>query len=415
MNMDVINNYHQGLLNWLLTNGWSGWDPYDIYDSWLGRWATKKENILQRGFNYLLSEGNELSPILLRRMLDIKPSTNPKAMGLFALSFLKLAEFGQPAKKSLYQESANQCLGWLNNNKVTKYGGCGWGYPFNWQSRILIKKHTPTAVNSSIIGNAYWWNYVTHGDEKALNTCKSICEFFLNGLNRSMPDSDGSFCFSYTPVDNFQVHNANLFVSEFLIRIGTETSNYQWVDIGLQALNFSLAEIRDDGTLNYWSNDQASGVQQDTYHSGFEIRALNAISRTLDSNHLTKKTKIYFNAWLEQYLPNDGALKLGGSEEKCVEVHRTAEAVLVLKDMLDSEIIDKEIFVQNITKVLPAITELWVQGETDSGYFTSKACRGYAKFLKSEIPYIRWGQAWMFLALTELKRYDTFPPPQICN
>ena len=242
--VEQLHFYLNQLFCWLENNGWVGWDPYDVYDNRIGMWMAKRENIVQRIANGLTSRANAFFPVPLRKVLRVKPRINAKAMGLFAAGFLQL-EASENAPRLINGEPGYMpCFRWLDNHKVVRFGGCGWGYPFDWRSRILIPRNTPTVVNSAIIGDAYWLKYKYHGDREALSQCENICQFIVNGLNRSGHKDDGSFCFSYTPVDKFQVHNANLFGAEFLIRIGMETGRDDWVETGLAAANFSLSEIR---------------------------------------------------------------------------------------------------------------------------------------------------------------------------
>ncbi len=400
----VIDYYVDQSLNWLKDNGWAGWDPYDIYDNRIGMWMAKRENLAQRIASGLTSRANNLCPILIRQILRVKPRINAKAMGLFAAGFLQMeASEEDPLYLIDGKPGYMPCFHWLENHKVEQSGGCGWGYPFDWRSRVLIPRNTPTVVNSAIIGDAYWLKYKFHGDKKALSQCEHICKFFLNGLNRSGHRNDGSFCFSYTPVDDFQVHNANLFGAEFLIRIGLEAGHDDWVETGLNAAKFSLAEIREDGTLNYWSNEQAAGLQQDTYHSGFEIRALNGIANLTGDKNFRRATDKYFNTWLRDFFSTDGTPCLGRAQTDVIEVHSCAEALLCAANMFEAGNFPRELFLKHVEGVLSAAAKLWVQEAPDRGYFAPKRYNQFGFDIKVGIPYIRWGQAWMFNAITMIQ------------
>lgn len=391
--------YLSQLSKWIESNGWAGWDPYDVYDNRIGMWTAKRENIVQRVGNALISRGNDFLPVSLRKVLRIKPKINAKAMGLFAAGFLCL----EASKNDLCQindePGYEQCFRWLENHKNTQFGGCGWGYPFDWQTRVLIPRYTPTVVNSAIIGDAYWLKYKYHGDISALRQCENICQFITDALNRTGHKSDGSFCFSYTPVDKFQVHNANLFGAEFLIRIGLETGQGDWIETGLHAANFSLSEIREDGTLNYWSDEQAECLQQDTYHSGFEIRAMNGIACLTGDKKFRQAADKYFRTWLRDFFSKEGAPCFGRGQTDVIEVHSCAESLLCAVKMFESGNFPKELFLKHIKRVLSTAEKLWVQEVLDKGYFTSKAYKRFGFDIKVDIPYIRWGQAWMFRSI----------------
>jgi hypothetical protein len=391
--------YLDNLFNWIMKNGWAGWDPYDFWDTEIGRSLSGPENIFQRICRVILFRASEFFPITVRRILKVNPQVNSKAMGLFASAFLQLEAVEKSPRLINHEPAYNHCFNWLEKNAVTTFGGRGWGYHYNWKSRILIPRNTPFLVTSAIIGDAYWLKYKMHGDKKALFTCEEICQFIFNGINRSGYKKDGSFCFSFTPIDNFQVHNSNLLGAEFLIRIGLEVGREDWIRTGILAAQFSLSEIREDGTLNYWSNEQSNGVQQDTSHSGFEIRALNSIACLTNSAVFREAADKYFNTWLKDYFLQDGVPKFTRQDNHILEVHSCAEALLCAVRMFESGRFDKEVFLRHSQGVLSAASELWVQEESDMGYFLSRIYKKIGIKLKVRIPYIRWGEAWMFNAL----------------
>jgi hypothetical protein len=389
------------MLTWVEKNGWAGWDPYDIWDNRMGMWMAKRENIVQRTANGLISRvAAEFFPVALRKVMRVKPQVNPKAMGLFAAAFLQLEASENVPFLINGEPGYVPCFCWLEKHKVVRFGGCGWGYPFDWRSRILIPRNTPTIVNSAIIGDAYWIKYKYHGDKEALSQCENICMFISNGLSKSGYKGDGSFCFSYTPVDKFQVHNANLFGAEFIVRIGTETGRDEWVETGLSAASFSLSEIRADGTLNYWSNEQAQGLQQDTYHSGFEIRALDSIARLTGDRKFREAANRYFATWLKDFFSKQGVPHFLRGQYDVIEVHSCAESLLCAARIFDGGNFSQELFLKHVRQVIDtAVKSLWVQDGTDKGYFAMRNRTHLGANWKIKIPMIRWGQAWMFNAL----------------
>lgn len=403
LSKDSLYNYLEQLLHWLVKNGWSGWDPYDLWDSSLGIWMMERKNFFQRMACSLTSRVEELFPVILRKVMRAKPSINTKAMGLFAAGFLELENSGSKLFLIEGEPGYVPCFSWLEENRVEKYGGCGWGYPFDWRSRILIPRHTPTVVNSAIIGDAYWLWYKYLGNKRALTRCEEVCTFILNGLNRSAPGRNQEFCFSYTPVDNFQVHNANLFGAEFLIRIGTELSRENWITAGLSSARFSLKEIRKDGTLNYWSNEQTNkSIQQDTYHSGFEIRMLDNIANITGDLEFRSAADKYFTTWIQDYFSESGVPGFTRGNFDVIEVHSCAESLLCINKMFESGRLSKNQlgwYVQNILNT--AVRNLWTPDGSEKGYFSWLIRKRLGIKLKVRIPMIRWGQAWMFRALID--------------
>jgi hypothetical protein len=66
-------------------------------------------------------------------------------------------------------------------------------------------------------------------------------------------------------------------VAEFLIKVGKEISDEQFIELGSKAVNYALSEQNKDGSICYWGKDQDNQCHIDHYHSGFEIRCLYSI------------------------------------------------------------------------------------------------------------------------------------------
>jgi len=266
--------------NWIEKNGWSGYDPYDIkgHPRVVKLISDQSQSLLPKMGRRALLIGIEVFPKTSRRLLRIQKQVNAKAMGLFASAYLKLY---QQLKEDSCLSKARECLKWLEENKSQGYAGACWGYPFDWQTLALIPKRTPTAVVSSICGDAFWDFYKFTADKKYLDVCQSIGEFFINNLNIDYIDDD-RLCFSYTPLDRFHVHNANLFAAAFLIKVGKELNQEGFCQHGIKALNYTLDAQNKDGSFYYWalSEKETYNISEatlktiDHYHTGFVLRSL---------------------------------------------------------------------------------------------------------------------------------------------
>ncbi|MBW2003494.1 MAG: hypothetical protein JRI72_02620 [Deltaproteobacteria bacterium] len=74
--------------------------------------------------------------------------------------------------------------------------------------------------------------------------------------------------------------------------------------------------------------------------------------------------------------------------------------------MFESGNFSKELFFKHVKGVLSAAAKLWVNKSQDQGYFSSKHYKRFGLGIKVDIPYIRWGQAWMLNALAAV--YTTY-------
>jgi hypothetical protein len=167
----------------------------------------------------------------------------------------------------------------------------------------------------------------------------------------------------------------------------------------LLAGQFSLNELREDGSLSYWSKAQSyEGLQQDTYHAGFEIRALAGIAYSTGNSEFSEAAKNYFKTWLRDYHMDSGEPCFVRGSSKVIEVHSCAESLLCLARMHELKYIEKEnliIYAKNAFHA--AIKHLWIQ-QKDIGYFASQKNLETNRVVN--IPYIRWGEAWMLRAMS---------------
>jgi hypothetical protein len=327
-------------------------------------------------------------------LFGVKKQINAKGMGLFARAYLNLFE---TTGDEMYRKKALSCLEWLEQNPSKGYSGLCWGYPFDWQNVVFIPKGTPSAVVSSIVGDGFWTAYQVFGDCRYLEICDDICRFFVNDLNIDrLPN--GNLCFSYTPLDDFHVHNANLFVGEFLTRVGHALSKQQYVEMGAHAAGYALSEQNPDGSLYYWGRvqDHHNPHHIDAYHSGFEIRALYGMSKWTGEARYQQAVRRYYAFYRNNLLTeHDRAIRPKNTPNSVypVNIHSCAEAILCSATVADE--------LPEAREVLPGLCRFVVSKmQTEAGWFIYIIRQTRAGEQVIKIPYMRWGQAWMLLSLS---------------
>jgi hypothetical protein len=382
---------------WIERNGWAGYDPYDIQGHpWL-LWALNHKSPLlpSTAASWILQVGADRFPCSARKALRIKKEINAKAMGLFASAYLKLF---QSTNNVSYFHKAQRCLNWLEQNRNQGYAGYCWGYPFDWQSVIFIPKGTPSAVVSSICGNAFWDFYKLMGDKRYLNICQRICDFILNNLNISRDEPD-RLCFSYTPLDKSHVHNANLLAAEFLIKVARELGNQSWNDYGIKALKYTLDAQNRDGSFYYWAlgEKEVYRISENTlktidnYHTGFILRSLHSIYKSTQNNLVLKALSNGYEFYRNNLFKDNRIPKLKPDALYPINIHSCAEGILCMSTLSD---------------VFPGASEYawnvfsWTKQnmQDKDGYFYHLKTNNRV----NKMPYIRWGQAWMMRAMSNL-------------
>jgi len=380
----IVRNSIVKLDKWLEKNGWEGYDPYDIRElPFLQRLQNCR--ILRR----LISGLENLNPEFFRKVLRVEKKINAKGMGLFADAYLNLYNI---TGENNYKIKAKKIINWLDNNYSKGYSGKCWGYPFDWHSKIFIPKGTPSGVVTSVVGNAYWNFYKTTGEKRYLSVCKSICTFILSDLNIDEIDLD-KICFSYTPLDKFHVNNANLFVAEFLIKVGKEINNIEFIEKGLKAVNYTLSQQNEDGSIFYWGKDQDNRCSIDHYHSGFEIRSLYSIWKLTKEKRIYKAVSGYYQFYLHNLFKNKAIPKLTPRRTNPIDIHSCAEAILC-NSILSESFPDEQAYFRN------SLNWTIKNMQHRHGWFIYMIINIKGIKWKIKIPYIRWGQAWMLNALS---------------
>jgi hypothetical protein len=378
------------LESWISKNGWAGYDPYDIRgQDWFARYFGYQTRFYKKVRGALAVIEQNLPPNALRRILRIKKEINAKAMGLMASGYLSLFK---TTGQQQYLVKAEDILAWLASNGNQAYPGISWGYPFHWQSGIFTPRGTPSSVVTGVVGDAWLDHYELSESQESQIIARRVAEFFLNGLNRYKKRGD-QICFSYTPLDNFKVHNANLFAAAFLARLWAITSDECYKDLSLKAVRYTLSEQNDDGSFYYWGSDPRTMI--DHYHTGFILRHLDTIQRATGADFINQPLKQGYSFYVNELFTGDGVPKYTPDSLYPINIHSCSEAILCLSQLgTDQGGFDR----------LEAVVSFTIKNmRADEGFYIAELRKRWWGEQKVTVPYMRWAQAWMFLALARLQ------------
>jgi hypothetical protein len=365
------------MLSYIESADYAGYDPYDALSSPLIRLISSKSKNLRIVFTQFLRR----YPVNLRPLLGVKKGHNPKGMGLFLWGYSKLYTL---TKERRYLERADYVLNILERLRSKGYSGNCWGYNFDWQSRTFMRpKGTPTIVNTSFIGHALLDCYELTGRQRALDMAIPIKDFILGDLHRTW--LDGTFCFSYTPVDTAVVHNANLLGASILARLTQYCDDDRLGQAALASLNYSVRHQRDDGSWFYADTSIQNWI--DSFHTGFNLQAIRYI---LDAGLAPEHRSAYrkgFEYYAGNFFLEDGTPKYYHDRIYPIDIHSPAQAICFFCRE------GKEY--QDLTDRI--VNWMMKNLYSGKGYFYFRKGR----FMTNRIPYMRWSQAWAFHALTE--------------
>ena len=393
MQMNILHSIKK-LDQWIEYNGWPGYDPYDIKAlPWIRKiTAWGQHHLILEILRESLFELFYTFPTYARRILNIKPQINPKAMALFSKAYLDLFLI---TNNTRFLKKSEECLAWLYNNRSETRAGVGWGYPFDWQSNRFIPKYTPNGIVTTAVGDAFWAWYEYSKEDKHLAVCVDICRFL-----KSLPIdriADDQICFSYTPIFINHVHNLNLFVAEFLLKIGRNIQNNDWINLSLQAVNYTLANQKDDGAFDYNGPPEKSKHFSDNYHTGFVLRMLDSIWKITNNPDIyTALSKCYVH-YVSNFFEDRKIPKLLPDRKYRIDIHSCAESINCLSQLSPTFPEGLE-----IAKNVAAWTINNLQDKAGYFYYGFLKSRFTGRPFLSKIAYIRWSQAWMLKALSNI-------------
>ena len=393
----------QSLDSWIEDQGFRGWDPHDALNSPLLRRLTLQNRYAAIFWLQLLRR----SPVNFRPLLAIPKDYNAKGMGLFLASYAhKYAVTHEPR----YRDYVNFLAQWLLKNAAPDYRGMGWGYNFDWPNRAFFAPAgTPTVVNTAFIGLAFLdmhlllgneveWSSIMDGAEvpggerhsssSALDVARSSCDFVLRDLNVLAPTADER-CFSYTPLDRRFVHNASMMGAWLLASVFKQTGEPHLGEAALAAARFTARRQLPDGAWSYGIVANERWV--DNFHTGFVLVALKRVGDYLQTDEFDKSVLRGYRFWKERMFLPDGTPKYYPDRTHPVDVHSVAQAILTFLEFRQED----EEGVEHAVRV----AQWGIENLQDpTGYFYYQSWRSYTV----RIPYMRWAQAWMQRALTEL-------------
>jgi hypothetical protein len=365
------------LIAYIEAADYAGYDPYDALNSPLIRRLGAKSKWVRMAATQLLRR----SPVNLRPLLGIRKGHNPKAIGLILWGYVKLYAL---KGESRYLDKIDYLLDLLEQLRSQGCSGNAWGYNFDWQSRTCFRPAgTPTIVNTSFIGHALLDCFELAGRQRALDMAVPIKDFVLGDLHRT--SVDGTFCFSYTPIDTEVVHNANLLGASILARLTRYCDDERLPSAVTASLDFSMQRQRADGSWLYADTSIQGWI--DSFHTGFNLQAIRYI---LEAGFASEH-KAAYRKGVEYYARNfflpDGRPKYYHDRVHPIDIHCLAQAICFFSQ-------EGEPYRDLTDRVLGWMLEN-MYGAKGIFYFRK------GRFLTNRIPYLRWSQAWAFHALTE--------------
>ena len=379
--LSVAKDTTHKLLAYCQANDWAGYDPYDALNSRVFKALPFLDFKIAR---LILTQGVKRCPINLRPLLLVPRTANPKGIALFLSALTKLSRMGLVDEPRIVGELADKLLA-LRSPDTRYY--C-WGYNFDWQTRTkLVPEGFPNIICSTFAANALLDAYEQSRESAWLEASVSAADFILDIL-LWRPDASKTV-FTYTQLEKAEIHNANLLGSALLCRIGRLTGQARFREPALAAARYSVGRQHPDGSWDYGELPSQRWI--DNFHTGFNLVALKRISdygKTAEFDGAIHKGLEFYKT---HFFRADGAPKYFHNAVYPIDIHSVSQSIITLVAFEDAAGEHMKI-AQSALKW--ALANMW----DVRGYFYFQALPNY----KIRIPFMRWSQAWMLLALATM-------------
>lgn len=370
------------LLTYCQANNWAGYEPYDALNSSIINALPFLNSRLPR---LVLTQVLKRSPINIRSLLLIPKTQNPKAIGLFLSAFVKLSTIGVADNENYVDLMVDRLVA-LRSQDIPYW--C-WGYNFPWQTRtVLVPRWAPNLVCTAFGASGLLDAYEQRGEPRYLSMAVSAAEYLLKELYWT--DGKSVFGFGYPlPAVRSQIHNANLLAAGLLCRVHQLTGERKFLEPALSVARYSAAQQHADGGWDYGEGPYQRWI--DNFHTGFNLSALRTIARCAETTEFDSCMRCGLEFYRSHFFREDGAVRYFHNRTYPIDAHCVAQSIITLLDLKDFD--PGNVPLAN-TVLQWAMNHMW----DERGFF-------YYRILRTctiRTSYMRWTQAWMFLALSML-------------
>lgn len=385
------------LEKYVRNENYKGWDPYDALNSKFINKTTSFHPFVQRVAIHLLKN----SPINLRTLFGIEKGYNPTAISLFIDGYVNLFHVYGDEK---YIKKANElkeilyslvCL--ENDDEI------GWGRNF----KFITTKETHeldkplTFLNAKLTLSLLNLYEITKDVLILDNTKKAIYSIIKNG--RVFETKEGTYVGYSADSQPRYIFNASILTAELIMKYlyytGQEDEivcNIKIKELASKLIDTVLQKQQEDGKWYYGYNHDFTLLKNIDFHQGFVSDALLGISKYSDYRNDDVLNAYYHGIEFmhKEQISDDGRFKWRLPKEYPVDIHNQAQGIISLSRRGKCD------YQSKLNNLL---------GYTVEKLFDEK--RGYFYYQKNrlytiKIPFVRWGEGWMFFALSEYLKND---------
>ena len=366
--------------SYVFAQGFQGYDPYDALLSPIFKLPFLRSSKIPR---LAAQQILRRLPVNLRALLGIRRGLNPVTLGLAVEAYAYLA-IADPENAELYRSRALFCIEGLKRLRSPGYSGSCWGYDFPWEARRgKLQAYSPTIVATGMITNGLFSAYTLLGIEEAFHLCSSASDFVLRDLERTL-GPDGSFCWGYFPGDRQQVINATMKGARLCAQVHSVAPNEELRESARLTAQFAAQHQRADGAWPYAVADRRSWV--DNFHTGYVLVCFREYAQRTGDYQFEAVTQKGWSYYRDHFFESAQVPRYFDTSTYPIDITACAQSILTLSAFREGRLRDAVCswVVDNMQK--------------PDGSFIYQIRKTHT----NRISYMRWGTAWMLLALSRV-------------
>jgi hypothetical protein len=221
------------------------------------------------------------------------------------------------------------------------------------------------------------------GEPAARELCTSAADFVTNDLNVA-ETRDGSFCWSYSPVDHQAVLNATVKGARLCAEVHALTGRPELAETAARTLSFVASLQREDGSWPYAIGDPRSW--SDNFHTAYVLEGFRAYRGRTGDERFAAVEQAGWRHYRRDFFTDEGLPKYFKDRLLPVDSTACAQSIATLASFGDLEGARQA-----------AAWAVAMLGRPD-GAFAYQVRRGY----RVRTRFARWSCAWMLCALCDL-------------
>lgn len=361
----------QNLHKWFRYHEYRGIDPYQIDEKAFG--IIKKFPIMAN-LRSILKPFHSLIP--KSAFQTMRPIYHPKAIALIISANARLYQI---TKDETFLDEIGKLLNILFALRNKEYKNICWGHPFEWGRDPRYPVNSPLVCVQAPIAHCLLDCYEITKNQYSLELFKNSVQYLLE--ETQIDFFDGYASFHNSPLERQYVHNSNIMAASLLYRSQIYFREERLKQLADQLTHYTLAAQNSDGSWKY--ADTSATI--DNRHTGFVLSSLAQIFQLTGDidvkESLTDGLNYYKNNLFEDYIP-----KWAPDQTYPVDIHDVAQSIITFTDAGDMT------FARKIIDF--SFTQMF-NGKDEFYYKLSRSGK------VNKTAFIRWGQAWMFIALSK--------------